>query len=93
MFNLTKVIIKSISITHPLNVEGRITISPPCFVYVDSILLTLTGRYSKRGLLVLNRVNNNREIFEVSSLIKIQSTLRTGLGQYLTVTGDSSVLT
>ena len=74
-----KMIMYSILNTHLINFYCRLTNIPPCIVYVHSILLTLKGWYSKWGLLVLNRVNNNREIFEVSSPIKIQSTPRWGL--------------
>ena len=41
----------------------------------------------------LNRVNNNRALFEVRSPIKIQSTPHPGIGQYLKLNGYSSALT
>ena len=56
--------------------------------YKHLIGLTIT-----LDLLALKRVNNNRDIFEVSSPIKIQITPHPGLGQSLTLTGYNSVLT
>ena len=41
-------------------------------------------------LRALNRVNNNRAIFEVKSPIKIQIMPCPGLGKFITLTGYSS---
>ena len=92
-FNFTIIVRKSILITHPHNIYCRITNNPLCIFYDHIILLTITGRFSKWGLLALNRVNNNRALFTVKSPIKIQSTLLPGLGQSLTLTWYSSGLT
>ena len=47
LFNLTKIIIKLISITHPLDFYCRITNNPPCIVNEHLIGLTITGRFLK----------------------------------------------
>ena len=89
LFDFTIVVIKKISITHPLNIDCRITNNPLCIVYEYLIWSPITGRFSKWGLLVFNKVNNNRALFGVSLPIKIYSTPRSGPGQSLTLTGYS----
>ena len=76
LFNITNIVIKSISISHPLNLDCRITNNPPCVVYVHLIGLRITGHFLKLGLFVINKVTNNEAIFEVRLPIKIQSTPR-----------------
>ena len=93
LFNLAKIIIKSISITHPLNLDFRITNNPRCIVYEHSIGLKITGHFLKRDLLALNRLNNNRANFEVRSPIEIRIMPRPGIGQSIPLTGYSSGLT
>ena len=85
--------LKSISITHPINFDLRITNIPMCIVYEHLIWLPITRRFLMWGLLALNRLNNNRCILKFRSSIKIQSTPRLGLGKIITLTGYSSVLT
>ena len=79
-------IVESISITHPCNLECRLSNNPLCIVYEHLIQLPITGLFPKWGLLALNRVNNNINLFEVISSIIIQSITRPGLGQFLTIT-------
>ena len=79
-------------ITHPIDFCCIITNNRPCIVYEHLIWLQITGCFFKLGLLVLNRVNNDRALFEVSFPTKIQSTPRPGIGKSLTLTGYSSVL-
>ena len=93
LFNLTKIIIKSISITHPLNFPCRLTNNLPCIIYEHLIWLTITGHFLKWGFLAINMVNNNRVILEVRPPIKIQSTPRRGIGKLLTLNGYSSGFT
>ena len=93
MFNPKKIIIKSISITHSLDFDCIITDNSLCIVYEHLIGLKITGRFLWWGFLALNRVNNNRAVFEVRSPIKIWSTPRPGLGKSITLTGCISVLT
>ena len=86
-------LLKSIFITHPHNIDCRITNNHPCIFYEHLVWLPITGHFSKWGLLTLNRVNNNRALFKVRSPIKIQSTPSPSLGQLFTLTGYNSVLT
>ena len=71
LFNFTKVVIKTISIVHPRDIDCILANNPPCIVYEHSTLLSITGVFSKLGLISLNRVNNNRVLFGVMSPIKI----------------------
>ena len=93
LFNIKIFIIKPTSITHPCDFDCRITNNTPCIICEHLIRLPITGRFSKLGLIALNRVNNNRDIFKVRSPIKIQSMLSPGIGQLITLTGYSSGLT
>ena len=47
LLNIIKIIIKSISITHPLDFDCRITNNPPCIIYDHLIGLTITGHILK----------------------------------------------
>ena len=93
LFNITKTIIKSISITHPLYFDFEVTNNPPCVFCLHIIVLTIRGQFLKKVMIALNRVENNRAIFEVRSPIKINKTPSLRLGKSLTLTGYSSVLT
>ena len=84
---------KSIFITHSHYTDCRITNNHPRIFYEHLIQLPITGRFSKLGLLTLNRVKNNRALLKVRSPIKIQSTPCPGLGQLLTLTGYNILLT
>ena len=42
-----------------------ITNNPQCIIWLNSIRLITTGSFSKWCLLALNKVNNNRALFEV----------------------------
>ena len=92
LFNFTKVVIKSITITQTRDIYFRITNNTTCIFYKQLIQLPITGRFSKRGLLALNRLNNNRAIFKVRPLIRIQRMLCPGIVQYLILTGYISGL-
>ena len=81
------------SITRPRNIDSRITNNPSCIVYKHLIGLPITEPFSELFLLALNRVNNNRAIFELRLPIKIQSMPPSGLGKFLTLTVYSSVFT
>ena len=85
-------IVESILITHLCNIDCRISNNPPCIVYEHLIRLPIKRLFPKWGLLALNRVNNNINIFEEMSSIIIQSRTRPGLGQLLTLTGYSNEL-
>ena len=87
LFNITKIIIKSILITHPLYFDCIITNNPPCIVCLQLIWLKITERFWKTGLLAHNKVNNTRALFEVKLPIKIQSMPHPGIGQLLTLNG------
>ena len=92
LFFLTKIIIGSISTIYPINIDCGITNNPLWIVYEHWIWLPITGRFSMWVFLALNRVNNNRFIFEVMSPIKIQIKPCPGLVQFLTLTVYSSEL-
>ena len=49
LLNITKIIIKSISITHPLDFDCIITNNPACIICLHLIGLTITGRFLKWG--------------------------------------------
>ena len=53
LFNLTNIVIKSISITHPHDIECIITNNPPCIAYKYSIRLPIIGQFSDWDMLAL----------------------------------------
>ena len=87
-----KIVIKSISITRPINFGCRIINNPPCIYYNNLIHLPITGWFLKLCFFAPNRLINKRALFEVISLIKIHSTPHPGLWQSLTLTGYNSGL-
>ena len=93
LFNLKKMVIKSILSTHLIDIDCSITNNPPCIVCEHLIWLPIAGLCLEWGFLELYRVNNNRALFKVRLPIKIQIMPRPGLGKLLTLTEYSSGLT
>ena len=72
LFNITKMILKSLSITHLHNFDCRITNNPPYNIYLHLIGLTISDGFLKGCLHALIRINNNRVNFRIMSPNKIQ---------------------
>ena len=65
LLNLKKYVIKSISITHPLNSECKITNNPLSIIHKNLTGSTITGRFLKLVFLALNSINNNKAILKL----------------------------
>ena len=94
LFNITKMKIISISITHPRSFYCGMTITNNnLWVLLDIIWSTIIGHFFNVILLASNRVNNTAALFKMRSTIEIQKSRSSGLGKFLKLSGYSIGLT